>query len=178
MTRTRAAVLQAAADCLIARGVRGTTMGLVATTAGVAKATLYNHVRDKDDLLASLAAERAAVLGRACLSAGGPAAALELAAGRLAADPLLQALREGEPEVLLPLTAPGPGPAWASARVAVGALLAGPDAAQVEAVLRWLVGQLLWPVGPSQARYDAALLTCAATPAAPGLGWPVTAPYR
>ncbi len=178
MTRTRAAVLQAAADCLVARGVRGTTMGLVATTAGVAKATLYNHVRDKDDLLVALACARAAELGRACLSAGGPAAALELAAGHLAADPVLQALRAGEPAVLLPLTAPGPGPAWVTVRACVALLLPGPDAAQVEAVLRWLVGQLLWPIGPAQARYEAALLTSAATPAASGLGWPVTAPYR
>mgnify|MGYP000273468844 CR=1 FL=1 len=124
MGRTRTALLQAAAGCVTARGARATTMGQLAREGGVAKATLYNHFRTKDEVLAALVDSRVAALGEVCLSVagdGGLAAALERAAAGLAADdddladtvaglgPRLLEQRELEPtsdEIRLPGTGP------------------------------------------------------------------------
>ncbi|MCW2614504.1 MAG: transcriptional regulator, TetR family, partial [Frankiales bacterium] len=66
MLRTRAAILEAAAGCVQRFGVRKTTMGDVAAQGGVAKATLYNHFRTKDDVLRALVDARVAELGERC----------------------------------------------------------------------------------------------------------------
>ena len=199
MGRTRTALLQAAAGCVTARGARATTMGQLALEGGVAKATLYNHFRTKDEVLAALVDSRVAALGQACLSVagdGGLAAALERAAAGLAADEPLRAVAAGEPALLLPLLRPGAGRGWDAARTAVTTVLeasgtpSGPGA--VDTVLRWLVGQLLQPATADQGRVGAQVLAAglvaAPVEAAPeqvavvpvavearpssGLGWP------
>ena len=199
MGRTRTALLQAAAGCVTARGARATTMGQLALEGGVAKATLYNHFRTKDEVLAALVDSRVAALGEVCLSVagdGGLAAALERAAAGLAADEPLRAVAAGAPALLLPLLRPGAGGGWDAARTAVTTVLeasgtpSGPGA--VDTVLRWLVGQLLQPATADQGRVGAQVLAAGlvATPveAAPeqdavvpvgvearpssGLGWP------
>ena len=199
MGRTRTALLQAAAGCVTARGARATTMGQLALEGGVAKATLYNHFRTKDEVLAALVDSRVAALGEVCLSVagdGGLAAALERAAAALAADEPLRAVAAGEPALLLPLLRPGAGGGWDAARTAVTTVLeasgtpSGPGA--VDTVLRWLVGQLLQPATADQGRVGAQVLAAglvaapveaapeqdAVVPAAvevrpsSGLGWP------
>lgn len=199
MGRTRTALLQAAAGCVTARGARATTMGQLALEGGVAKATLYNHFRTKDEVLAALVDSRVATLGEVCLSVAGDeglAAALERAAAGLAADEPLRAVAAGEPALLLPLLRPGAGGGWDAARTAVTTVLeasgtpSGPGA--VDTVLRWLVGQLLQPATADQGRVGAQVLAAglvaAPVEAAPeqvavvpvavaarpssGLGWP------
>lgn len=46
----REAILQAARDLFMANGFSGTSMGSLATAAGVSKATLYSHFADKEAL--------------------------------------------------------------------------------------------------------------------------------
>ena len=99
--------------------------------------------------------------------AGGGGGRLDAAlthAGRTIADSAaLRRLAAEEPALLLPLLVPGPGRAWLQSRAAVGDVLlaAGLPAAPqaVEAVLRWLVGQLLWPMEPALLAPSAALLS-------------------
>ena len=165
MGRTRTALLEAAAECVTARGARATTMGQLALAGGVAKATLYNHFRTKDEVLAALVDSRVAALGQACLPVArddGLAAALERAAAGLADDQPLRAVAAGEPALLLPLLRPGGGGGWGAARTAVTAVLdasgtpSGPGA--VDTVLRWLVGQVLQPATADQGRVGAQVL--------------------
>ena len=199
MGRTRTALLQAAAGCVTARGARATTMGQLALEGGVAKATLYNPFRTKDEVLAALVDSRVAALGEVCLSVavdGGLAAALERAAAGLTAAEPLRAVAAGEPALLLPLLRPGAGGGWDAARTAVTTVLeasgtpSGPGA--VDTVLRWLVGQLLQPATADHCRVGAQVLAAglvaapveaapeqvAVVPAAvevrpsSGLGWP------
>lgn len=165
MLRTRAALLDAAAASIADQGVRRTTMSDLAARGGVAKATLYNHFRTKDDVLRALVDAQVAALGEACVAAAAEAglpAALELAAAALAADPALRRVAVDEPALLLPLVAPGETRGWAGARTAVVVVLSAAGApsgpAAVDALLRWLVTQLLWPATPDQARLGAALL--------------------
>ncbi len=170
MLRTRAAILDAAEACVEQHGVRRTTMSEIATTGGVAKATLYNHFRTKHDVLAALVETRVEQLAAAC--AGRPVTeALEHAAAVLRDSTALRKVREDEPALLAPLAVPGEGRAWTAARTAVTDL-AGPRAAEL--VLRWLLSQLLWP---AQAGAAAALGGSAApeqgrSTGGAGLGWP------
>jgi len=190
MQRTRAAILDAAAACVERDGVRRTTMGELARTGGVAKATLYNHFRTKEAVLAALLEARAEALVLQCramageevhvpgLSAGtGLAAALAHAAEVLAASRPLRRVAEQEPALLAPLAVPGDGRAWAAVREGVEAVLvaggAQVDPARVELVLRWLLSVLLWPSSGQAARAQAEALTAgllagASSPTPPG----------
>ena len=176
MQRTRAAILDAAEACVEASGVRRTTMSEIATTGGVAKATLYNHFRTKDDVLAALVEAR--VAGLAAAVEGRPVAeALEHVAAALRESGSLRRVAQEEPALLVPLAVPGEGRAWQAARAAVVALVGAPSS---ELVLRWLASQLLWPAEPGAA----AVLAAAVAPGASsvpeqgrpegsaGLGWP------
>ena len=188
MQRTRTAILDAALDCLATQGVRRTTMTDLALAGGVAKATLYNHFRTKDDVLAALVDAQVAALADACRVVAqevGLAAALEHAADHLAGLSALRRVADEEPALLAALAAPGDGRGWQSARAAVASVLAAGGApagdAEVELVLRWALSQLHWPAGPATAGLLAAGLGESARPAPgraepgaepSGLGWP------
>ena len=190
MLRTRAALLDAAADCVARCGVRGTTMGAIAAAGGVAKATLYNHFRTKDDVLAALVHDRAAALARECArlaASDGLPAALEHAGAVLAACTPLRRVALEEPARLVPLAVPADTPAWSAVRAGVAEVLPAAgvpaDAHAGEAVLRWLLSQLLWPLAPdgSAAALVQGLSAASVAPEegrdpgrarATGLGWP------
>ena len=59
MERARSGILDAAAELVADGGPRAVTMAAVARRAAVAKATVYNHFRDRDELLRALLACRA-----------------------------------------------------------------------------------------------------------------------
>jgi AcrR family transcriptional regulator len=153
-------------------------MGDIALKAAVAKATLYNHFRTKDDVLAALVESRAEALADACRTAagrvehspgtvtgGGLAAGLEVAAAGLASSGPLRRLVADDPGLAAALAVPGDGRGWQAVRAAVRDVLTaagaedGDDA--VALVLRWLVSQVLWPAPPEEARAGAARLACA-----------------
>lgn len=195
MQRTRAAILDAAAACVERDGVRRTTMGELARTGGVAKATLYNHFRTKEAVLAALVEARAEALVRECravagedlvvpdLPAGagaGLAAALARAADALAGSRPLRRVAEHEPALLAPLAVPGDGRGWTTVREGVAAVLtaggAPADPARVELVLRWLLSGLLWPLPAEAARAQAEALAVGLLPGASSPGAPGRAP--
>lgn len=181
MPRVRSAILEAAAHCVERYGVRRTTMGDVALKATVAKATLYNHFRTKDDVLAALLDLRVAELAAQCeaLAAGRPdpqpvaglpspdrgaglGPALQHAAAAVAASGPLRRVAADEPALLARLATPADGRSWDAVRAAVAAVLGAAGApvtpGAVDVVLRWLVSQVLWPAGPAEAEIGAALL--------------------
>jgi AcrR family transcriptional regulator len=126
MARTRAALLAATGECLGRYGVRKTTMVDVAERSRVAKATLYNHFRTKDDLLAAYVEDRVAALVRtaATAAAEGLPAALASVARQLADDPALRRAAAEEPAVLAALAVPSEVRGWQAARDGVRAVLA------------------------------------------------------
>jgi AcrR family transcriptional regulator len=141
MARTRSNLLDAAAHCVERYGVRRTTMGDIALKAVVAKATLYNHFRTKDDVLTALATSRATALAQTCLAVArgepvpsppglaspdlgaGLAAALRTAAAGLASDGPLRRVVTDEPALAARLAAPGSGRSWDLARALVAEVL-------------------------------------------------------
>ena len=152
MNRTRLGLLEGAARAFAERGLRRSTMQSIAAAAGVAKATLYNHFRTKDEVARALLA---AELDRlTALTAGLPAAAaLTALADEVAGHPVLRRLADDEPAVLTGLLAASPE-RWAElvGRLA-GAL--GTDVDLAELGGRWLLGLVLQPGEPAVGRATA-----------------------
>ncbi len=149
MGRTRQGLLAGAARAFAEHGVRRSTMQSVAAAAGVAKATLYNHFRTKDEVVTALLATELDRL--TVLAAGLPSAqALAALSDELGAHPVLRRLASTEPEILTGLLAVD-ADRWAelTGRLA-GAL--GVDADGAELAGRWLLGVVLQP-GRSTTRH-------------------------
>ncbi|HVU71472.1 MAG TPA: TetR/AcrR family transcriptional regulator [Mycobacteriales bacterium] len=170
MARTRASVLSGARQCVLRYGSRKTTMVDIAATAGVAKATLYNHFRAKSEVYAALVDAEVARAVTETLDLGaqqGPAAALTRLADELAGHAVVRHLATNEPGVLAQLVVPSDPPAapWGAARQAIASLLApqgGAPEPAVELVLRWLVSQLLWSGSRAENAWTAPALVAAA----------------
>jgi AcrR family transcriptional regulator len=152
MSRTRAVLLSAALRLVAERGTRRTSMSDIAAGAGVAKGTLYNHFRTKEDVWSAVLEAEIHALTEAC--AGLPLDdALALAAQRLGEHPAVRRLAAEEPATLSALLgAPADAPARQLAEESVRHLLAatGRDAAAADLVLRWLGSYLTQPA-PAEA---------------------------
>ncbi|NUS73611.1 MAG: TetR/AcrR family transcriptional regulator [Corynebacteriales bacterium] len=152
MSGTRQRVLQAASVLIAARGVRRMAMAELAREAGVAKGTLYNHFRTKEEVLNALVVAAIGEIADACATLP-LEAALDNASMVLSTHPLLRQLREHEPEQLGALAQAQTNAAgWRAAHEAVrkALLRAGKDADHAELVLRHLASFLIHPsVSPS-----------------------------
>ena len=163
MSRTRLGLLAGAARAFADQGVRRSTMQSVATAAGVAKATLYNHFRTKDDVTRALVALELDRLS-ATVSELPTDQALAALSDELGAHPVLRRLAETEPDVLAALLGTA---RWTelTGRLAA-ALRVDEDGAELAG--RGLLGVVLQP-GRSTARHrHAARLSAALVPSAAG----------
>jgi AcrR family transcriptional regulator len=153
MGRTRAAALDGARRVFAEHGLRKATMGDIAVRGGLAKATLYNHFRTKDDVWSALARREGNALAEALVAA---------AAADLADALALTALAVGEHPGRAAVTDPALLTGWPVASDAVRRALVAAgrpdDPAGVDLVLRWLVTQLSRPGDESTVRAQAALL--------------------
>lgn len=167
MGRTREAALAGALAAVTKYGSRKATMGDIAMLAGIAKATLYNHFRTRDDLYVALVAtevDRVAAAAAEKLPEGFDVAVAE-AARLLGEYPALRRIAVDDASALVALATPTAGPVWAAARGFVAGALSDagyPESpAAVDLVLRFLVSQLLVPSAPDERVEAAALLTAA-----------------
>jgi AcrR family transcriptional regulator len=157
MNRTRAALLAGAARAVEVSGTK-ITMAQVAAAAGVAKATLYNHFRTREAVLAALVVHQVDALVEE--QAGKPLGpALVDAAAAIASHPVRRGLARVEPAVLAALgriddSAEG----WRHARTAVAAALAAESRDGIDTVLRWLASFLLSEADPEAIARDVAVL--------------------
>lgn len=139
MPARREDLVDAAEVCFARLGVAGTTVDDVAREAGVSRATVYRHVRDRDELvLAAFAREADRLLAE--MTAAGAASVV---------DGVLFAVDHvPEHPLLLEVLHDPPAGAWdvcvERARAHVGPLLAGDDDL-VEWVLRTVLSLLLVP---------------------------------
>jgi AcrR family transcriptional regulator len=157
MNRTRAALLGGAARAVAVSGTK-ITMAQVATAAGVAKATLYNHFRTREAVLAALVLDQvgAVVDDQAGKSLG---VALVDAATAISAHPVRRGLERIEPAVLARVGRIDDAAAgWQHARAAVAAALAAQSRDGTETVLRWLASYLLTGAEPEAIARDVAIL--------------------
>ncbi len=166
MNRTRAALLEGARRSVEVNGTK-ITMAQVASAAGVAKATLYNHFRTREAVLSALLVDEITRLVDEF--AGQPLTdALGGAANALASHPLLRALARLEPGTLAVLgRIDGSAEGWRIAREGVDATLTAQERGGTETVLRWLASYLLSPANAASIAADLAVLL-AGLPAAAG----------
>jgi AcrR family transcriptional regulator len=146
MSRTRGALLAGAARALTAAGTK-ITMSQVATCSGVAKATLYNHFRTRDAVLAAVLDHEVATMVERVAHLPLDLA-LAQSADELSSNTLLRALSRLEPATVaglarVDLEAPG----WQAVSTAVEAALARAGVSGTSIVLRWLASYLLTPGG-------------------------------
>jgi AcrR family transcriptional regulator len=171
MGRTRAAALDGARRAFAENGPRKATMGDIAGRGGLAKATLYNHFRTKDEVVAALLADDVAELSADCvdLARGDLVTALTRAADAVAGHAVLAGLREVEPTALVAAAAPGPGPGWDLVRAHVALVLDAADRSSspdlVDLVVRWLAGHAL-ATGTQESRAAQARVLSVGLPAA------------
>ncbi|MFN2561195.1 MAG: TetR family transcriptional regulator [Jatrophihabitans sp.] len=157
MNRTRSALLGGAARAVATTGTK-ITMAQVAAAAGVAKATLYNHFRTREAVLAALVVQQVDALIDE--QRGKPlGVALVDAATALSAHPVRAGLAEVEPAVLAAVgriddVAEG----WQHARTALDTALAAESRDGTDTVLRWLASYLLSPGDPESIARDVAVL--------------------
>ena len=160
MGRTRLGLLVGAAHAFAEHGLRRSTMQSIAVAAGVAKATLYNHIRTKDQVAAALLA---AELDRlVALASGLPLdQALAALADEVGTHPVLRRLIDTEPEVVTALLAVD-AERWAelTGRLAAALHL---DADDAELTGRWLLGVVLQPGRSTTRRRHAARLAAQLT---------------
>jgi AcrR family transcriptional regulator len=164
MNRTRSALLDGARRAVLINGTR-ITMAQVAAAAGVAKATVYNHFRTRDAVLAALVVDEVAALNARAAELPLERALAETA-NSIATHPALRALARMEPAVVaglgcIDLRAEG----WRRARDAVSAALNAEGLGGTEFVLRWLASYLLSPASPATIAADLSLLLAALPPA-------------
>lgn len=156
MSRTRRGLLSGARTAFAERGLKKTTMQHVAAAAGVAKATLYNHFRTKDDVAHALIAfeldRLAALAAELPLTVAVPALAEEVGG-----HPVLRRLAETEPETLVQMMALD-AVRWGDVVSTLGASLriSRPEA---ELVCRWLLGLVLQPGTVQERAAQAAVVT-------------------
>jgi AcrR family transcriptional regulator len=162
MGRTRRGLLDGAARAFAQHGLKRSTMQAVAAAAGVAKATLYNHFRTKDEVARALLA---AELDRLLAAAGELPLADALAglADECAGHPVVRRLAETEPELLTALLTVDPQ-RWGGLTARLAAALRVDDEA-AELAARWLVGVALQPGRSGLRHRSAARLAAVLAPA-------------
>ncbi|TQS44825.1 TetR/AcrR family transcriptional regulator [Cryptosporangium phraense] len=160
MGRTRASLLDAAVRLVAERGTRRTSMTDIAQAAGIAKGTLYNHFRNKDEVFAALVEAEIVLIADQCR--GLPLEdALAVAAIRLDTHPALRRVADDDPASLAGLAgAPPEAAGWRAARAAAADALtaSGRDPRGAELVVRWLASHIGAP-DPGDAEASARLLS-------------------
>ncbi len=151
MGRGHEAALRGALAAVERYGSRKATIGDIAMLAGIAKATLYNHFRTRDDVYLAVVAnevDRVAAASRAKLSEGLDVAIAE-AARLIGEHAAARRIAVDDPAALAALATPGDGAAWTAARTDIASAFTDSgyvdSPAAVDLVLRYLGSQLLAP---------------------------------
>ena len=157
MSRTREAALAGARRVITELGFRKASMVDIAVRSGMAKATLYNHFRTKEDVAHALVAQEVGlVLDDALTVKADPAKALARAAWRVSTHPALRGALSAEPALMGVITASlSTHPdVWDHIHQSVATLLEQTgldhDEAATDLVLRWLCSCALLPLRDGQ----------------------------
>lgn len=141
MDRAQRAIVTGVGRCLGEHGARRSTMIDIAAAAGIAKGTLYNHVRTKSEAFVLYADAEVARLSD-LLTADG----LEGAAAAVADHPVVARMRAHEPAALAAVLLSAP--AAAARERLLEALDDQVGTALAPVALRWLLSLLVVPGTP------------------------------
>ncbi len=157
MNRTRVALLDGAREAVTVSATK-ITMAQVATAAGVAKATLYNHFRTREAVLAALLADEVNRLVEASADRD-LAEALADTALALSDNPMLRSIARLEPGTLALLAQVDmASEGWRRARDAIRTLLHEAGRGGTGTVLRWLASHVVTPAACADITADVEIL--------------------
>jgi TetR/AcrR family transcriptional regulator, transcriptional repressor of aconitase len=154
--RTEEAILEGTKSLIARSGISGLSMIEIADHSEVSRATLYNHYRDKDAVLAALVSSEINRLAELAIKAGTPADALESLSISISADPALAAMRIHDAEVLVKAMTNTSSEHY----ITIAQIIYGATKSQAGTgiAMRWLLGQVMQPITAEQSRDQALLL--------------------
>ena len=158
---TRAALVNACRAVLAEKGLRGLTMSGVADASGLARATVYNHVRDREELLLLVTQTMRAELLAQALSGSSARNGLADIAEWIAQDPAISGLRRFNPGQLVQIAehiVAFPDDIAVEVMNVLGAWGVHSDLSAAEAAIRWLCSYLLTPGSAAEREVGAELL--------------------
>ena len=154
--RTQSAILEGAKELIATVGLAKMSMIEIADTSEVSRATLYNHYRDKESVIAALCDFEMRRLLSIAQNAGQPQAVLEALSIAVSTDRALAHMRTQDPAPLALALSATSHPLWLQFREALGAILH--SQALADAAIVWLIGQALQPLNATQSRLQSQLL--------------------
>ncbi|MBM3704087.1 MAG: helix-turn-helix transcriptional regulator [Actinobacteria bacterium] len=151
--RTRTALLDGARLVLSEVGVREANMITIADRSRVARATLYNHFRDKEEILHALLDSEIARMSELAKSASNRSEVLFLLSRDIFDNGVLRKVAELEPHLIARMVTISESEKWGQVRETLQSVLYC-SRESGELVLRWLLSQFFSPV-PESARRGA-----------------------
>ena len=154
--RTEEAILSTTKTLIAQKGLTATTMIDISAESQVSRATLYNHYRDKNAVVAALLTSELNRLKELMKSIGAPAAVLEQLSLEISSDEALKMMRLSDPTALAFALTDSANPLWHEFHAAIL------DVTKLEIctslAVAWLKSQVLAPITPQQSADEAALL--------------------
>ena len=154
--RTEEAILSATKDLIAQSGASKISMIDISAHSQVARATLYNHFRDKSSVIEALLASEVARIIEGSKLAGTPVDALESISIAISSNGALAGLRQNDPALIAQLLIHSEHPLYLELARTMYALTQSQSATGL--AMRWLLGQVAQPLTPEQSRDQAALL--------------------
>jgi AcrR family transcriptional regulator len=142
---TRQALLDGARIVFAEVGVRNANMIEIADRSEVARATLYNHFRDKDELVAALIEDEIERLRNLIASAPDRREVLVLLANEISQNAALRKVLALEPHLIATLAQISETPIWNQARNILATSLKTSSVGS-EIALRWCISQFFAPI--------------------------------
>jgi AcrR family transcriptional regulator len=142
---TRQALLDGARIVFAEVGVRNANMIEIADRSEVARATLYNHFRDKDELIAALIEDEIERMRNLITSAPDRREVLFLIANDIAQNAALRKVLAVEPHLIAALAQISETPIWNQARNILATSLKT-SSVGAEIALRWCISQFFAPI--------------------------------
>jgi AcrR family transcriptional regulator len=142
---TRQALLDGARIVFAEVGVRNANMIEIADRSEVARATLYNHFRDKDELVAALIEDEIERLRNLITSAPDRREVLFLLANEISQNAALRKVLALEPHLIATLAQISETPIWNQARNILATSLKT-SSVGAEIALRWCISQFFAPI--------------------------------
>lgn len=151
--RTRIALLDGARLVLSEVGVREANMITIADRSRVARATLYNHFRDKEEILYALLDSEIARMSELAKCASNRSEVLFLLSRDIFDNGVLRKVAELEPHLIARMVTISESEKWGQVRETLQSVLYC-SRESGELVLRWLLSQFFSPI-PESARRSA-----------------------
>lgn len=151
MERSRKALLDGAREAVAINGISGTSMVDVADFGQVARATLYNHFRNKEELWVALIIDEVEKASEMFRAQSTFESGLSTLASYIGANPMLRTIAREDPATLAALTKVSQHQIWQMIYTRF-TLLAKErkvnDLAAIDLAFRWLISQIAYPLAP------------------------------